>query len=97
MWVRHWDAQIAWGTAHAYEPFAQCRDAAPTAARILEELELSGWVRKHGKHYVLDLGRLEEPGYAELLGEVGDGLRLLRISFRTEHFRLRPTLTPKTK
>jgi hypothetical protein len=26
-----------------------------TAARILEELKLSGWVHKRGKHYLLDL------------------------------------------
>jgi hypothetical protein len=41
-----------------------------TAARILEELKLSGWVHKRGKHYFLDLGRLEEPGYAEYFEEV---------------------------
>ncbi len=41
-----------------------------TAARILEELELSGWVHKRGKYYFLDLGRLEEPGYAEYFEEV---------------------------
>lgn len=40
-----------------------------TAARILEELKLSGWVHKRGKHYVLDLARLEEPGYAEYFEE----------------------------
>jgi hypothetical protein len=40
-----------------------------TAARILEELKLSGWVRKRGKHYLLDLSRLEEPGYAEYFEE----------------------------
>ena len=41
-----------------------------TAARILEELKLSGWVHKRGKYYLLDLGRLEEPGYAEYFEEV---------------------------
>ncbi len=41
-----------------------------TAARILEELQLSGWVHKRGKHYLLDLSRLEEPGYAEYFEEV---------------------------
>jgi hypothetical protein len=40
-----------------------------TAARILEELKLSGWVHKRGKYYILDLGRLEEPGYAEYFEE----------------------------
>ena len=40
-----------------------------TAARILEELELSGWVHKRGKNYILDLDRLEEPGYAEYFEE----------------------------
>jgi hypothetical protein len=42
----------------------------PTAARILEELKLSGWVQKRGKYYLLDLNRLEEPGYAEYFEEV---------------------------
>ena len=41
-----------------------------TAARILEELKLSGWVHKRGKYYLLDLARLEEPGYAEYFEEV---------------------------
>ena len=41
-----------------------------TAARILEELKLSRWVRKRGKHYLLDLDRLEESGYAEYFEEV---------------------------
>ena len=41
-----------------------------TAARILEELKLSGWVHKRGKYYLLDLDRLEEPGYAEYFEEV---------------------------
>jgi len=36
-----------------------------TAVRILEELELSGWVHKRGKYYYLDMGRLDEAGYAE--------------------------------
>jgi len=40
-----------------------------TAGRILEELKLSGWVHKQGRHYLLDLGRLEEPGYAEYFDE----------------------------
>jgi len=37
--------------------------------RILEDLTLSGWVHKRGKHYLLDLARLEEPGYAEYFEE----------------------------
>jgi hypothetical protein len=40
-----------------------------TAARILEELKLSGWVHKRGKHYILDFARLEEPEYAEYFEE----------------------------
>jgi DNA-binding IclR family transcriptional regulator len=40
-----------------------------TVARILDELKLSRWVHKRGKHYLLDLGRLEEPGYAEYFEE----------------------------
>jgi len=40
-----------------------------TAARIIEELTLSGWVHKRGKHYLLNLDRLEEPGYAEYFEE----------------------------
>lgn len=40
-----------------------------TAARIIEELMLSGWVQKRGKYYLLDLGRLEEPDYAEYFEE----------------------------
>src|SRR4051794_27245175 len=42
---------------------------AATAARILEELKLSGWVHKRGKYYLLDFDRLEEPGYAEYFEE----------------------------
>jgi DNA-binding IclR family transcriptional regulator len=41
-----------------------------TAVRILQELELNGWVHKRGKHYYLDMGRLEETGYAEYFEEV---------------------------
>jgi hypothetical protein len=41
-----------------------------TAARILEELKLSGWVHKRGSYYFLNLSRLEEPGYAEYFEEV---------------------------
>jgi IclR helix-turn-helix domain len=40
-----------------------------TAVRILEELKLSGWVHKRGKHYYLNMGRIEEPGYAEYFEE----------------------------
>ncbi|MET0537235.1 MAG: helix-turn-helix domain-containing protein [Xanthobacteraceae bacterium] len=40
-----------------------------TAARILEELKLSGWVQKRGNYYILDFSRLEEPGYAEYFEE----------------------------
>jgi len=44
--------------------------APATAARILEELTLSGWVNKQRNRYLLNLGRLEEPGYAEYFEEV---------------------------
>jgi hypothetical protein len=40
-----------------------------TAARILEELKLSGWVQKRGNYYILNFSRLEEPGYAEYFEE----------------------------
>ena len=30
-----------------------------TAARLPEELKLSGWVHKRGKHYILDFARLK--------------------------------------
>ena len=40
-----------------------------TASRILEDLELSDWVYKRGKYYLLNLQRLEEPGYAEYFEE----------------------------
>jgi len=69
-----------------------------TAARILEELNLSGWVHKRGKYYLLDLGRLEEPGYAEYFEEVArriaiakDKLSELNISSSA------PTLTRDIK
>jgi hypothetical protein len=40
-----------------------------TAARIVEELKLSGWIEQRGKYYLLKLDRLEEPGYAEYFEE----------------------------
>jgi hypothetical protein len=40
-----------------------------TAARILEELKLSGWIDQRGNCYFLNLDRLEEPGYAEYFEE----------------------------
>ena len=40
-----------------------------TAARILEELKLSGWIEQRGKYYLLKMDRLEEPGYAEYFEE----------------------------
>jgi hypothetical protein len=49
-----------------------------TAARILEELKLSGWVHKRGKHYLLDLARLEEPGYAEYFEEVARRIEIAK-------------------
>jgi len=36
---------------------------------VIEELKLSGWVHKRGKHYILDFARLEEPEYAEYFEE----------------------------
>ena len=69
-----------------------------TAARILEELELSGWVRKRGKHYLLDLGRLEEPGYAEYFEEVARRIAIAKNKLSELNISgSAPTLTPKTE
>ena len=69
-----------------------------TAARILEELKLSGWVHKRGKYYFLDLDRLEEPVYAEYFEEAARRIAIaknklseLDISGST------PTLAPVTE
>jgi hypothetical protein len=69
-----------------------------TAARILEELKLSGWVHKRGNYYLLDFGRLEEPGYAEYFEEAARRIAIakkklseLDISGST------PTLAPATE
>jgi hypothetical protein len=67
-----------------------------TAARILEELKLSGWVYKRGKHYLLNLDRLEEPDYAKYFEDAA-----LRIAVAKEKLseldlsNFAPTLTPK--
>jgi hypothetical protein len=66
-----------------------------TAARILEELKLSGWVHKRGKHYLLDLARLEEPGYAEYFEEAAQ--RIVIAKNRLSELDLSastPTLAP---
>ena len=49
-----------------------------TAARILEELQLSGWVYKRAKHYLVNLDRLEEPGYAEYFEEAARRIMIAR-------------------
>jgi hypothetical protein len=69
-----------------------------TAARILEELKLSGWVRKRGKHYLLDLGRLEEPGYAEYFEEAARRIAIAKNKLSELNISgSAPTLTPKTE
>jgi hypothetical protein len=63
-----------------------------------EELELSGWVRKRGKHYLLDLGRLEEPGYAEYFEEVARRIAIAKNKLSELNISgSAPTLTPKTE
>ena len=66
-----------------------------TAARILEELKLSGWVHKRGKYYLLDLGRLEEPGYAEYFEEAERRIAIARKKLCDLDFAgLTPPLAP---
>jgi hypothetical protein len=68
---------------------------ATTAARILEELELSGWVYKRGKHYLLNLDRLEEPGYAEYFEEAARRITVARKKLsELEISGSAPTLAP---
>ena len=68
-----------------------------TAARILEELKLSGWVHKRGKYYLLDLGRLEEPGYAEYFEEVARRIAIAKKKLSELNISgSAPTLTRKT-
>ena len=69
-----------------------------TAARILEELKLSGWVHKRGKYYLLDLGRLEEPGYAEYFEEAARRIAIAKNKLSELNISgSAPTLTPKTE
>jgi hypothetical protein len=60
-----------------------------TAVRILEELKLSRWVRKRGKHYLLDLGRLEEIRLCRVLRRSGTTHRDCKEEvIGTEHIQL---------
>ena len=66
-----------------------------TAARILEELNLSGWVHKRGKYYLLDFARLEEPGYAEYFEEVARRIAIAKKKLSELNISgCAPTLTP---
>ena len=58
-----------WATAHVASLSRNIEMPRATAARILEELKLSGWIEQRGKYYLLKLDRLEEPGYAEYFEE----------------------------
>jgi hypothetical protein len=69
--------------------------APTTAARILEELKLSGWVYKRGKHYLLNLDRLEEPGYAEYFEEAARRIAIAKKKLsELDISDFTPTLTP---
>ena len=69
-----------------------------TAARILEELELSGWVHKRGKNYILDLDRLEEPGYAEYFEEAARRIAIAKKKLSELNISdSAPTLAPATE
>ena len=71
---------------------------AATAVRILEELELSGWVQKRGKYYYVDMDRLEEPGYAEYFEEAERriGIAKKKLS-ELDISSVTPSLAPTTK
>ena len=66
-----------------------------TAARILEELKLSGWVHKRGKYYYVDMDRLEEPGYAEYFAEAERRIAIAKRKLsELDIFESTPTLSP---
>ena len=66
-----------------------------TASRILEDLELSDWVYKRGKYYLLNLQRLEEPGYAEYFEEAERRIAIARKKLCDLDFAgLTPPLAP---
>jgi hypothetical protein len=65
-----------------------------TAARILEELKLSGWIEQRGKYYLLKLDRLEEPGYAEYFEEAERRIAIAKKKLSELDIPKKPTLAP---
>jgi hypothetical protein len=63
-----------------------------TAARILEELKLSGWIEQRGRYYLLKLDRLEEPGYAEYFEEAERRIAIARKKLSELDIPKKPTL-----
>ena len=63
-----------------------------TAARILEELNLSGWIDQRGKYYLLKLDRLEEPGYAEYFEEAERRIAIAKKKLSELDIPKKPTL-----
>jgi len=63
-----------------------------TAARILEELKLSGWIEQRGKYYLLKLDRLEEPGYAEYFEEAERRIAIAKKKLSELDIPKKPTL-----
>jgi IclR-like helix-turn-helix domain-containing protein len=63
-----------------------------TAARIVEELKLSGWIEQRGKYYLLKLDRLEEPGYAEYFEEAERRIAIAKKKLSELDIPKKPTL-----
>jgi len=63
-----------------------------TAARILEELKLSGWIEQRGKYYLLKMDRLEEPGYAEYFEEAERRIAIAKKKLSELDIPKKPTL-----
>ena len=63
-----------------------------TAARILEELKLSGWIEQRGRYYLLKLDRLEEPGYAEYFEEAERRIAIAKKKLSELDIPKKPTL-----
>ena len=63
-----------------------------TAARILEELKLSGWTEQRGKYYLLKMDRLEEPGYAEYFEEAERRIAIAKKKLSELDIPKKPTL-----
>ena len=63
-----------------------------TAARILEELKLSGWIEQRGKYFLLKLDRLEEPGYAEYFEEAERRIAIAKKKLSELDIPKKPTL-----